>query len=98
MGPELKPSHTVTAKLIKGSDAAAVVAVLMSSSPSAVVQDHGTYLSLENEGSLFFNLTDIGEELGRPYDIPTFLAILASYTGQVDVQDNAVLISETYST
>jgi hypothetical protein len=91
---ELKVSHKVTAKLINGGDAEAVVAVMLAANPSAVVKDYGSYLSLENEGPLFFNLTDIGEELGYKYDVPTFLTILASYTGQVDVQDDTVSITE----
>jgi hypothetical protein len=93
-GASLQASHKVTAKLINGGDAEAVVAVMLAANPTAVMKNYGSYLSLENQGPLQFNLADIGEELGRKYDVPAFLTILASYTGQIDVQDDTVSITE----
>ncbi|MGE3418430.1 MAG: MmoB/DmpM family protein [Bradyrhizobium sp.] len=40
------------------------------------------------------NNRTIAEELGRPYDVPTLLVVLSSYTGQVDVGDDRVSIKE----
>lgn len=89
-----KESHKVTVKLINGADAEAIVAVMSAAHPDLVVKDFGSYLALELEGALVFKLEDISEELGRKFEVPDFLTVLASYSGQVDVQDDAVSISE----
>ena len=89
-----KESHKVTAKLINGADAEAIVTVMLTANPDLVVKDFGSYLALENERELVFRLADIGEELGRKFEGPDFLTVLASYSGQVDVQDDAVSITE----
>lgn len=89
-----KESHKVTCKLINGADAEAIVAVTLAANPEVTVKDYGSYLSLEYERELVFKLAEIGEELGRKFEVPDFLTVLASYTGQVDVQDDRVSIIE----
>ncbi|WP_281783322.1 MmoB/DmpM family protein [Sinimarinibacterium flocculans] len=89
-----KESHKVTAKLINGADAEAIAAVMSAAHPDLVVKDFGSYLALERERELIFRLADIAEELGHKFEVPDFLTVLASYTGQVDVQDDTVSITE----
>lgn len=90
----LHETHTVSAKLIAGEEAEAIVAALCAQSPDVAFEDHGSYLTVARDGELVFDIGRIGEELGRPYDVPTLLVVLASYTGQVDVQDTRLVIKE----
>ena len=90
----LHVTHTVSAKLIAGEEAEAIAAAVCAQNPTAIVEDHGSYLSLASDKVLVLDTTLISEELGRPYDVPTLLVVLASYTGQVDVQDTRVVIKE----
>ncbi len=90
----LQETHTVSVKLMAGEEADAIADALLLDRPEAVVEDHGSYLSIEAERRLCFEMSTISESLGRPYDVPTFLVVLTSYTGQVDVQDDRVVITE----
>lgn len=91
---DLQVTHTVSAKLMAGEEAEAIADALLLDQPDAQVEDHGSYLTIEAEGRLAFEMSSISESLGRPYDVSTFLVVLASYTGQVDVQDDRVVITE----
>lgn len=94
----LHETHTVNAKLIAGEEADAIVAAVCVQNPDATVEDHGSYITVAREKELVFDINRISEELGRPYDVPTFLVVLASYTGQVDVQDTRLVIKEAAAT
>ncbi len=91
---DLQETHKVSAKLIAGEEAEAIADAVLLDQPDAHVEDHGSYLSIEAERHLAFEMSSISESLGRPYDVPTFLVVLTSYTGQVDVQDERVVITE----
>ncbi len=91
---ELREKHTVSAKLMAGEEAEAIVDAILLDNPEAEVEDHGAYVAIEGERELVFEIPAIAESLGRAYDVPTFLVVLASYTGQIDVQDDRVVIAE----
>lgn len=93
----LHETHVVSAKLMSGEEAYAISAAACADNPGAVVEDHGSYLTITATGRLDFNIDSIAEELGRPYTVPTLLVVLASYTGQVDVDDKRVSIKEALS-
>lgn len=90
----LNRTNIVSAKLIAGEEAEAIVAAVCANNPQAVADDHGSYIALTSPKSLVFDIDLISEELGRPYNVPTLLVVLASYTGQVDVQDRRLTIKE----
>ncbi len=85
-------SYPVSAKLMAGEEAEAIVAAVLANNPAATVADHGSYLALSSPDALVLDTVAISEELGRPYDVPTLLVVLASYTGQVEVQDTRLTI------
>ena len=91
---ELHETHVISAKLMAGEEADAIVTAVLEDNPNARMEDHGSYLTIEAEKELVFEMARIAEELGRPYDVPTFLVVLSSYAGQVDVQDERVVIQE----
>jgi hypothetical protein len=93
----LQESHKVSAKLMAGEEADAIVAAAYADNPDISVEDHGSYISINGRERLEFTIERIEEELGRPYDVPTLLVVLASYTGRVDVEDDRVFIKEALS-
>lgn len=90
----LHETHRVSAKFMAGEEASAIAAAACIDNPGATVEDHGSYLTVSGEVRLDLNIRTITEELGRPYDAPTLLVVLSSYTGQVDVSDDRVSIKE----
>ncbi|MGE0487545.1 MAG: MmoB/DmpM family protein [Gammaproteobacteria bacterium] len=90
----LHVTQRVNAKLMVGEEASAIAAAACLDNPGATVEDHGSYLTISGEVRLDLNIRTIAEELGRPYDVPTLLVVLTSYTGQVDVGDDRVSIKE----
>ena len=90
----LQPTDRVSAKLMAGEEADAIVAAARIDNPEAYVEDHGTYLTVYGNGRLDFNIDSIAEELGRPYTVPTLLVVLSSYTGQVEIDDRRLSITE----
>ena len=93
----LQETHRVSAKLMAGEEADAIVAAAYVDNGDIEVEDHGSYITINGPERLEFSIETITEELGRPYDVPTLLVVLASYTGQVEVQDDRVFIKEALS-
>jgi hypothetical protein len=92
--PALQETHRVSAKLMAGEEADAIAAAACADNAGAEVEDHGAYITVTGTRRLEFRIGTIAEELGRPYDVPTLLVVLSSYTGQVDVDDDCVAIKE----
>ena len=90
----LQQTHKVSAKLMAGEEADAIVAAAYVDNANIEVEDHGSYITINGPERLEFSIETIIEELGRPYDVPTLLVVLASYTGQVEVQDDRIFIKE----
>ena len=93
----LNETHAISAKLMAGEEAEAIANVACADNEGVTVEDHGSYLTLNGDGNIELRIDSIEEELGRPYDVPTLLVVLASYTGQVDVQDDRIYIREALS-
>jgi len=89
----IQESNKVGVKLTAGEEAAAVAAVSARTYPDAEVTYFPAYISIERSHQLAFDIPLIGEELGRPYDAPTFLVILSSYNGRISVEDDRITIS-----
>ena len=90
----LAETNRVSVKLMAGEEASAIAEAACIDNPDAVLEDHGSYLTVSNERRLDLNIATITEELGRPYDVSTLLVVFVSYTGQVEVNDNCVSIKE----
>ena len=94
----LQETHAVSAKLMAGEEADAIANAACTDNESIAIEDHGSYLTISGSGSIMLSIESIEQELGRPYDVPTLLVVLTSYTGQVDVEDDRVYIKEALST
>ena len=90
-------THRVTAKFMAGEEASAIAEAACVDNPGARVEDHGSYLSISNEQRLDFNIPTIVEELGRPYDMPALLVVLASYSGEVELGNDRLSIKEAFA-
>ena len=90
-------NHRVTAKFMAGEEASAIAEAACVDTPGARVEDHGSYLSISNEQRLDFNIPTIVEELGRPYDMPALLVVLASYSGEVELGNDRLSIKEAFA-
>ena len=86
-------SNKVGVKLMAGEEAEAVATVAARTYPEAEIEHYPSYISIERPHRIEFNIPLIGEELGRPYDAPTFLVILSSYNGRISVEDERITIS-----
>lgn len=93
----LKDSRRVSMHLMAGQDARAAVEILQEHYPDAKVENHPAYVSVEREGSLSISVSEIAERLGKDYDIPTFLVVLSSYIGRIDVDDDTVTLRSEIS-
>jgi len=93
-GRSLAESTRVSVKLMAGEEASAIAEAACIDNPTAVLEDHGSYLTVSNERRIELNIATIAEELGRPYDVSTLLVVFVSYTGQVEVSDKCVSIKE----
>lgn len=93
MSTLIHASDTVGVKLMAGEEAEAVAAVIARTDPQATITRYPSYISIERPQRLELSLPLIAEELGRPYDAPTFLVILSSYNGRINVEDERITIT-----
>nr|AMK59198.1 ethene monooxygenase coupling/effector protein [uncultured bacterium UPO45] len=89
----IQESNTVGVKLMAGEEAEAVAAVIGRTCPDAEIEHYPSYISIERPQRLDIDLPPIAEELGRPYDAPTFLVILSSYNGRISVEDERITLT-----
>ena len=89
----LQENNIVGVKLMSGDEAEAIAAVVAETQPDATIEVLPTYISIRAPNRLEVDLLQVGERLGRPYDAPTFLVALASYTGNINVEDERVTVS-----
>ena len=94
----LQETHKVSAKLMAGEEADAIAAAAYADNSDISVEDHGSYITINGCERIELSIASIEEELGRPYDVSTLLVVLTSYAGQVDVENDRLLIKEALST
>jgi hypothetical protein len=90
---QIQERNNVGVKLIAGEEADAAAAVIAESHPDAVIECYPAYLSIEAPNRVTFEIPRIAQQLGRPYDAPTFLVIMSSYNGRISVEDDRITIS-----
>ncbi len=89
----VRENDTVSLKLSAGEEASAVAEAVTETQPEARITDHRAYVSIDAPGALEIDVAKVSEVLGRPYDVPTFLVILSSYVGSIDIQDDRVRVT-----
>jgi hypothetical protein len=90
---KIEERNNVGVKLIGGEEADAAAAVIAERYPDAVIERYPAYLSIEVPNRVSFDIQRIAEQLGRPYDAPTFLVIMSSFNGRISVEDDRITIS-----
>ena len=90
---QIEERNNVGVKLIAGEEADAAAAVIAESYPDAAIERYPAYLSIEVPNRVTFEIQRIAEQLGRPYDAPTFLVIMSSFNGRISVEDDRITIS-----
>jgi propane monooxygenase coupling protein len=85
--------HRVGISLMVSSDTEAIVEVTRQHYPDAKIDLRDCFYKVEREGSLDWNMDDVGERLGRPYDTDLFLVNMSSYYGRIVVSDGRVQLS-----
>ncbi len=89
----IQESKKVGVKLMAGEEAEAVATVIARIYPEAEIERYPAYISIQRPYQLTFDIPLISEELGRPYDAPTFLVILSSYNGRISIEDERITIT-----
>lgn len=89
----IQESNIVGLKLMNGEEAEAVAAVVAETYPDAEIERTLAYISIAAPNQLVLDLNQVSEELGRPYDAPTFLVILSSYNGRITVEDEQISLT-----
>lgn len=89
----LQENNIVGIKLMNGDEAEAIAAVVAETQPNATIEVFSTYTSIRAQNHLEVDLPQVSERLGRPFDPPTFLVTLASYTGNINVEDERITVS-----
>lgn len=90
---QIEERNNVGVKLIVGEEADAAAVVIAESYPDCVIERYPAYLSIEVPHRVSFDIKKIEEQLGRPYDTPTFLVIMSSFNGRISVEDDRITIS-----
>ena len=93
----IQEHNHVGVKLTAGEEAEAVAAVVAAAYPEARIEHYPAYISIVVPHQLVFDMPRISEELGRAYEVPTFLVILSSYHGQIAVDDDRVTLTSEFA-
>jgi len=75
------------------SDTEAIVELTRQRYPDAKIDVRDCFYKVEREGFLDWNMEDVGERLGRPYDTDLFLVNMSTYYGRIVISDGRVELS-----
>jgi propane monooxygenase coupling protein len=75
------------------SDTDAIIELTREQYPDAKIDFRDCFYKVEREGSLDWNMEEVGERLGRPYDTDLFLVNMSSYYGRIVVSDGRIELS-----
>jgi hypothetical protein len=86
-------SIVVGMSLMKGAESAATVEYFREEQPEVAIFDRGTYFRFEAESLIRLETDVIAEYLGAPLSMNTFLGLLSSYFGRIDVAGDVLTIT-----
>ncbi len=93
-GPSLaRARNRVGISFMVSSDTEAIIEVTRQHYLDAKIDFRDCFYKVEREGSLAWNMEDVGERLGRPYDTDLFLVNMSSYYGRIVVSDGRIQLS-----
>ena len=79
---------TVGMVLMGSEEADVAVEILRQERPDLKITKELTYYLIEGEKKIEIDVEKVGEWLGRPLDVPSFLVIMSSYYGRAEVKEN----------
>ena len=79
--------------LMKSDEASAALDYIHDQLPYVHIEVHTTYYRFEANAKIRLDLAEVSEYLGRALSMRTFLGILSSYYGNIDVQEDLLTIS-----
>jgi len=91
--PSTSARNRVGISFMVSSDTEAIVEVTRHHYPDAKIDFRDCFYKVERDGSLDWNMDDVGERLGRPYDADLFLVNMSSYYGRIVVSDGRIELS-----
>lgn len=92
---QINENHTVSAKLIGGDEASVICELMEEMFDHVTITDMGSYINIETqEPELIFDANEIADAMGSPYSVSRFLAVLATYKGFIEVNDDNVIIRD----
>jgi len=80
--------NTVGLVLMGSEEADVAVEMLREEQPNLRITKTNCYWMIEGEDKIEVDVSAVGERLGRDLDMPTFLVVMTSYYGRVQVTDN----------
>lgn len=93
--PTIKANHTVSAKLMGGDESSVICDLMEELFDHVTIIDSHSYVSIETqEPELIFDMEEISEAMGSPFSISNFLAIMATYKGFIEVNDDNIIIRD----
>jgi alkene monooxygenase coupling protein len=85
---KIKARDTVGLVLMGSEEADVAVEMLREEQPNLRITKTNCYWMIEGENKIEVDVSAVGERLGRDLDMPTFLVVMTSYYGRVQVTDN----------
>lgn len=87
------PRETVALVLMGGEEGAAAVSMLEASGqPGLRIRDNGVYFTIEAPGRIEVDLDELGSRVGRAMDVSSFLVVLSSFVGRIDIDGNTIAV------
>ncbi len=85
---KIKARDTVGLVLMGSEESDVTVEMLREEQPNLRISKTNCYWMIEGEDKIEVDVNEVGERLGRDLDMSTFLVVMTSYYGRVQVTDN----------
>lgn len=85
---KIKARETVGLVLMGSEESDVAVEMLREEQPNLRITKTNCYWMIEGEDKIEVDVNEVGERLGRDLDMSTFLVVMTSYYGRVQVTDN----------
>lgn len=85
--------HAVGMSLMKGDESIATADYIRDTQPQVQILDQDTYIRFESDAQILVDVNEVGDYFGSPVPMRTFLGLLASYFGRIDVEGDVLTIT-----
>lgn len=85
---KIEARNTVGIVLMGSEEADVAVEMLQEERPDLRITKTNCYYMIEGEDKIEIDVREVGERLGKDLDVPSFLVIMSSYYGRVQVDEH----------